>query len=137
MSKFQLPTQADIVAKNKELGFEIPTEYAEFLLVFNGGRPDKDRFVEQENGEEVVKFTVDCFFGIDIKKQDRFYDLYNQYIHLKHEMPRGYLPIAYDGVGNILTLGINEGNKGGIYRISATDDPGYETYKKYSPKLLS
>ena len=52
-------------------------------------------------------------------------------------MPRGYLPIAYDGVGNILTLGINEGNKGGIYRISATDDPGYETYKKYSPKLLS
>ena len=130
MSKYPLATKDIVDAKSKEIGVEIPKEYGDYLLVFNGGQPDKDRFVRQENGEKVIKFTVDYFLGIDVKKQDRFYDLYNQFVSLRGEMPKGFLPIGFDGVENLLALGVGKDNYGKVYRLAASDDPDYKRYNK-------
>src|ERR1035441_2925838 len=96
MSKFPLPTITNIQAANEELGFEIPEEYAKFLLTFNGGQPEKRIFNQNQKKGAFPEFIIKYFLGIDINQEKRLLDLYSQYIDVIGEMPHGLLPIAYD-----------------------------------------
>ena len=136
MSKYPLPTPADIDSKSKQLGFEIPKEYAEFLLTFNAGRPEKRVFKQSQNAEAFPDFVVKYFLGIDINDDDESCDLYAQYIDIIGQLPTGLLPIAYDSAENLLVLGTQNSNYNKVYKLLASDDPGYEKYTRFAPELL-
>ena len=136
MSQYPIPSESDIAAKNKQLGFEIPKEYASFLSTFNAGRPEKRVFRQSQNPEGFPDFIVNYFLGIAIDGEDENYDLYSGYIDVAGEMPKGLLPIAYDSAENLLVIGIEKNNYGKVYILYASENPKYERYTEHPPELL-
>jgi hypothetical protein len=88
---------------------QLPSEYRDFLLQHNGGKPIPSFFwiIPHEDGSSV----------------NQFYGLYNEpeYLSIKifigkerYGIPESMLPIGDDGVGNYICMGISIENYGHI-----------------------
>ena len=90
------------------LGVKFPNEYVQFLLKYNGGRPDPDGFdIEwrdnQEMGQHWRTSMLSWFLSIHDGNSANLLR-YNQ-ITFRGRIPKGTIAIAYDCGGNLILLG--------------------------------
>ena len=97
---------------------ELPQDYRNFLLKYNGGQP------------------VPSFFWIqpfhDGSGVYQFYGIHDGPIHLsidtylgeeRYGIPNSMIPIGDDGMGNFICLGINSTNYGEIFFLDHDEHP--------------
>lgn len=84
----------------------LPTAYFDFLLKFNGGRPDQDMFpiagFEDQTSSELM-----ALYGLNTKVPA--YDLLNTYKWFEGRIPSRFLAIGSDGGGNYVCFELNAG----------------------------
>ena len=91
------------------LGYTLPADYRNYLLRFNGGMPDQTFFWIKEGTDGS---SVHQFFGLHSLKSSSL----DMYIGDDHcGVPSGFIPIADDGVGNNVIIGLAGTNRGLIY----------------------
>ncbi|QLG39184.1 SMI1/KNR4 family protein [Paenibacillus sp. FSL W7-1088] len=97
-------------------GVQLPQQYREFLLKYNGGYPKPYYFtISKEQGIGMVNI----FYGIGEmydnldKKVDIFDDI----------LDAGFIPIADDSGGNQICLGLTEKHFGDVYFWIHDEDP--------------
>jgi hypothetical protein len=95
----------------KKLNIELPKDYIEWLLQYNGGRPEKDGCDVIEMISEVSDgFLVNWFYGLKYDPTyNESYELYDSYESFFDRMPKELIPIACDPGGNQICLGVVKG----------------------------
>lgn len=107
-------TQNDLDDIEKRLGFKFPAELRELYLQFNGGRPERDKFVGK-----VGTFIVNAFLPVKYSNshldtiETSFQDLN---IH-KQLLPNFLVPFAIDPFGNYYCFSTQEQDTGAIYFV--------------------
>lgn len=96
--------EADVSHFEMSIAAQLPDDYREFLLRYNGGYPSPNGF---RGGDEVLEH----FFGLWQKRADLNYEL------LAHRgfIPEGMIPIASDPFGNAILLEVSRPNRGRIW----------------------
>lgn len=93
----------------KQINANLPEEYKQFLLFYNGGQPDKTEFSTKKYGNSILQ----CFFGFDTPyRTDNFDYILNTF---KNRVPNDFLPIGRDMLGNLILIGIRQKYEGKIY----------------------
>jgi hypothetical protein len=86
-------TQAELEAVEKQIGYEFPQEYREFMLANNGGRPDPDVFrITLSDGytftQAVYKFcSLDellTFYREYLEEYMEVFELTDEYVEAKY-----------------------------------------------------
>jgi SMI1 / KNR4 family (SUKH-1) len=117
------PTNAEqIAAFEGQIGYKLPTEYCEFLLSHNGGRPVPDSFMLTVDDREPEEDLVMCFFplrelSLGAVEVEEFEELRTWPLHCawddlqsdleslyETEMDPPLLPIGTDGSSNYISL---------------------------------
>jgi hypothetical protein len=94
-------TQADIDALQSRLKIALPPDYQNFLLDYNAGVPDANRYIAAN-----VTTSVQQFFGIsDLDYQDLAWAVTTY----EGRLPSGMLPIAHAGGGDLICLSLEDG----------------------------
>lgn len=101
--------EALLVEAEGRFGAVFPSDYREFLLTYNGGRPVPDVF-DDVDGEEVSCVAV--FLGIDPRHKD---DIIAKRIVYLNRIPDDLVPIGRDPCGNAICLGIGSERYGQVY----------------------
>ncbi len=121
-------TIEDILSLEKEIGYSLPADYANFLLHYGGfGTEDYVSFTYlEENPRDDEKGLLDVFFGI---LPGDGYDLIKNYNCYKDRIPQNLLPIA-DSCGNVVCISLAGDNKDCVYLWDHNDEemvenPGY------------
>lgn len=107
--KFPPVNEEQVVAFERELGRPLPPQYRQFLLLYNGGRPQKDTFVVSGADDEDI---VDFFYGIGI---NNIYDLLENREIYESRIPEELLPIAGDPGDNQICISLTSDNYGKMY----------------------
>lgn len=94
-------TEADIDSLQSQLAVNLPPEYRDFLLQYNAGVPEPNRYVTA-----TITTSVQQFFGIsDANFQDLAWAV-NTY---EGRLPPAILPIAHAGGGDLICLSLEDG----------------------------
>ena len=108
---FRLPSVAEIEAAERSLGVTLPDDYKQFLLAYNGGRPEPNCFSVKDRGDALVNML----FGVR-DSQTRF-DLARE-LELATELdplPDGFIAVGNDPGGNSLLLSTAGSDRGEVY----------------------
>ncbi len=98
------PLSIDEIRKvEKELNTQLPQEYTEHLLKFNGGRCEPNIFSFLENGKE-TQSRVNWFLAIYDGEYDNFVDFFKDYKRNEKRVPENVIPIANDPFGNLICI---------------------------------
>lgn len=93
----------------KQINANLPEDYKQFLLLNNGGQPDKTEFTAKKYGNSILQ----RFFGFDtLYSTDNFDYILNTF---KGRVPNDFLPIGRDLLGNLILIGIKQKYEGKIY----------------------
>jgi cell wall assembly regulator SMI1 len=92
-------TEANLRRTENDLGFLFPSDYRRFLLEFNGGKPTPNMLVIPGNDEEVA---IESFLGIG--RRDLDLNIWTPELRHSLDMPKEYIPIAFDPGGNNLIM---------------------------------
>ena len=103
--------EADIQVVEKRLSGTLPSDYVDFLVKWNGGRPEPSAFSFEESGR-VTSSEVQCFFGVC---DNRNYGLVRNLDIYDGRVPAGCCPIACDPLGNLLLLSVVGPDRGTVY----------------------
>ena len=120
-------TVEDILSLEKEIGYSLGTDYANFILHYGGfSFEDYVCFILEQDPRDGEKGFLEVFY--DILPGDR-YDLIEKYNCYKNRIPRNLLPIA-DSSGDIVCISLAGDNKDCVYLWDHEDeemveDPGY------------
>jgi cell wall assembly regulator SMI1 len=92
-------------ALEHRLGVTIPVEYRDFLLAHNGGVPTHSVFDVSGEGEDSINqfFVVGSGSHTDLERAVRIY---------AGRLPPGAIPIAEDGLGNLVLLQASGARRG-------------------------
>ncbi len=118
----------DLMELERQLGFVLPMEYRNFLLIHNGGYPEPDVFPIHNNpvGNCGILHHYLCIKPGDV------YDIWGTFKNYQGRIPPDFLPIAGDPGGNLLCLGIFGETMGQIYfwdhEEEFTDRPRHNLY---------
>lgn len=100
-----------LVAAERDLGVQLPSEYRSFLTVWNGGRPQPNTFSYEIRGRK-ESGMVDWFLGIHNGEHDNL----RQYtLWYKGRIPSNLLPIAHDPGGNLICIAVSGSDLGAVY----------------------
>ncbi len=96
----------------------LPTEYRDFLLTYNGGKPEPSFFwiTFGEDGSSVQQF-----YGLHDGPHNLSIDTYTG--EEGYRLPKSVLPIADDGVGNFICLGISLSTFGKVFFMDHDSHP--------------
>ena len=100
-------SEQELGAFEREHGIKLPHQYRQFLLDYNGGRPEhRDfNFKDSTNGSQLLGF-----FGVgsrmDLSKELRTY---------KGRLPAGWFPVASDAGGNLICICLSGTNIGKVF----------------------
>lgn len=93
----------------KQINANLPEDYKRFLILNNGGQPDKTEFTVKKYGSSILQ----RFFGFNTPyKTDNFDYILNTF---KNRVPDDFLPIGRDMLGNLVLLGTRKKYDGKIY----------------------
>ncbi len=108
-------TYNDIEKVEAELEIKLPQDYKSFLVKHNGGQPkDGIKFMKKDHTDDIAwDFPINVFFGID--ENDTSYELLTMYAIFCDRMPSQLIPIADDGIGNKICIGIHGEYFGKVY----------------------
>ena len=110
----------------KSFGIILPNDYKTFLEEYNGGKPTPNSF-DFDDGNDAS--CIDKFLSVtDDDENKSICEYMSTY---KGRIPKGFLIIAHDPGGNLILLGVSEGQKGLYFwdhEMEAEDDeePSYE-----------
>lgn len=114
INSYKQISRSDIQLLSDKYGVFLPEEYAAFLLRHNGGRPEPRRYIKTgPKGEIYFDFEINVFFGIG--KDDTSYDILTMFDIYCERIPEELLPIAHDGISNIICIGVDKQYLGKIY----------------------
>ena len=111
-------------AYERQLGVELPQDYRDFLLEKNGGYPEPGALAIPGTSDVT---QVSRFLALDGELWDDLEVYRDRY---EGRVPPGWLPIGYDGFGNLLLLGMIAANRGFIAFWNhelESDDPAEAT----------
>lgn len=108
-TRFPQVNQGTIEAFEALIGFSIPEEYREFLLMNNGGEPDKADFSVEGWG----KTLVHVFYGLGTGY--KAYDIDWSRSTFDDILPSEIIPIACDPGGYLICLGLEGRARGKVY----------------------
>ena len=91
--------QEDIKALEVLKGKSLPSDYRNFLLSHNGGRPSKTDFSYKSDGEDAGSY-IEAF----IKLKGEIETIASHFELLKDRIPKDAIPIAHDGCGGLVLL---------------------------------
>jgi hypothetical protein len=100
-------TESDIAGFEESLGRPVPAAYRSFLLVHNGGSPDRRNFTITQDGRE-ESIAIKRLLGIGMA--ERTLDIAYVLDAFSDRAPETFFPIARDPGGNI--VGIVDGGEG-------------------------
>ena len=102
-------TLEDISNFEKIIKDNLPTDYKNFLMKYNGGQPQPSsfRFFSDRNDGS----SVDQFLSLGREKHS---NLLNYYENYKDRIPSGFIPIAHDAGGNLIIMELKS-NSNRIY----------------------
>lgn len=101
--------EAELMEFENQMQIRLPGEYRQFLLEYNGGRPDPNLFVFQGKNE-----GSDCHFILGLNGAPGS-DLRPFIETHKERLPRGLFPVAYDSLGNLICLSVKKEDFGKVY----------------------
>jgi hypothetical protein len=107
-------TDSQINAAEKDLGRALPAEYRQFLLQYNGGRPEPSDFVIVDPRRGTTQIgTVRYFLGINTPEETENLD----YVLgvFSDRMPSRIFPIARDPGGNFIVISSAGPDAGKVY----------------------
>jgi cell wall assembly regulator SMI1 len=114
MEKTFSPTNIEAINTfEKQIGYTLPDVYKEFLLQYNGGRPDNKNntfYILQQSGSDILNF----FFGLNIIDFE-CYDLLTHRSWMVGRMPISLLCIGSDPGGNLICISLAIKTYGQIY----------------------
>lgn len=100
------PTPDQISFVENLIGATLPCSYIALLMFSNGGHPQVDTFyVEVEGSRE--EWSISHFFHISSDLNSTENVVWN-YKHRWSGAPQGIVPIADDGIGNLICLDLTE-----------------------------
>jgi hypothetical protein len=125
--KLKALTQDDLKSLDEKLGFKVPPSYSNFLLTNNnGGQPIRNTFCQFDSHNNLInEVGVNVFLGID---DNLSCDLYHNSIILSDRIPADLLPIAHDGIGNVICIGVGEDNYENIFIWYDNETEGEPSY---------
>lgn len=105
-------TVAEIQSFEASQQILLPAEYKQFLLLHNGGKPDRRlfRFNHSAVGEFVGE--VGMFFSIDETSTDSLFEYMETY---SGRVPTDLLPVARDIGGNLICISVGNANSGQMF----------------------
>lgn len=95
--------EIDIQRLEQRHGMTLPGDYRAFLLLRNGGRPERDLFFAPESKSNPV---ARINFFLSIGDPDDSYDLDSTLDAVADRIEKGFLPIAVTWRGNYICLGV-------------------------------
>lgn len=115
----------------KRRGLRLPQPYRQFLLLNNGGRPDKCVFQYQTQDGRCGSSFVDTFFSVyegEYHNWDSYFDTYKSW---RKRVPDNLIPIADDPGGNLVLLSVSGEDVGNVYfwdhhKESRTGEPTWD-----------
>ncbi len=93
-----------IAGFEKGIGSNLPKDYRNFLLEFNGGRPEKRVFDYHLPDERIFDSAVNRFFGFNRPEESDIEFSYGLFSH--DRVPTGMFPIANDPFGNLVAMSL-------------------------------
>jgi hypothetical protein len=96
---------------------ELPQDYKEFLLTFNGGQPIKNK---TDTPETIVTYILGMHNG------DFYASLYKHIDMLSTRLPFSSLPIATDPFGNLFIMSLHPENYGQIFFWDHEGEPEHQ-----------
>ena len=103
-------SEVDIKRVERRLGIHLPKDLREHYLLHNGGRPRPCSFVKDGEAYDVEKF-------LPMNTGDKglsFEDTYVMMVDQTPEFPRGYIPFASDGMGELFMYSLKPDSFGNI-----------------------
>ena len=94
-------------------GLRFPSDYREFLLNFNGGRPDKWEF--RFKGKRTYTECVHYFLSMSDDPDISFHVYFQRYKVDDKCLADGLIPVAFDPGGNLICLSILGEKQGGVF----------------------
>ncbi|MDO6429025.1 SMI1/KNR4 family protein [Flavitalea sp. BT771] len=116
-------TPSDIERAEKELDVFFPLEFVEHYLRYNGGLPEKDKFIWQDGG----KTRINCFSSIKDAGFVSLEETYRDLIILESYLPIGIIPFGTDDGGNSFCISARKEDHGFVYYCN---DDHYNTENK-------
>lgn len=113
---FQLDSRYGVVSPQQLQQLEsrlltpLPNDYKRFLLKWNGGKPNLDRFVVPGWPNQAT--VVNRFFAVHTGK---YSNLEKEIRDYRDRLPQGIIPIAEDPFGNLICLGLENEQRGSVY----------------------
>ncbi|MBK8492221.1 MAG: SMI1/KNR4 family protein [Saprospirales bacterium] len=90
----------------KSNSFQLPEDYKQFLLKYNGGTPLKPYLKEKDT-------NISCFFGL--ADEPDWFSLTNVIEDLAGRIPGSFIPIADDSFGKLILKSLALENYGEIF----------------------
>jgi hypothetical protein len=114
------PTQDQVELVERLIGAKLPASYIAFLMSSNGGYPEVSMFRDRTKGS-CQEWEVDHFFHIfsDLNSTN---NVVWQYRHRWNGAAREIVPIADDGLGNLVCLDLTESEAARVI-VWVHDDP--------------
>ncbi|MDM5154770.1 SMI1/KNR4 family protein [Bacillus sp. DX1.1] len=99
----------------EKYNIKLPDEYKQFLLLNNGGKAEKRRFVTNDGRKEgIVESSVVLFFPLFTETKPNLEEMFNKY-NLGKVVPSHFFPIGYSIGESLVCLLVEGEEKGNIY----------------------
>jgi hypothetical protein len=110
--------ESDLAEFESKIGYSLPVEYREFLMLYNGGKPVPDffRVPDWEYEETYVTELKGLANGKSVDLSELF-DL------LHDRLPKGFIAIGSDPGGNQILLSLSKDTKGQVYFFDHENEP--------------
>ncbi|HRG48818.1 MAG TPA: SMI1/KNR4 family protein [Leptospiraceae bacterium] len=105
-------TKIEVDSFIKKYNLKLPKEYIEFLYIYNGGRPVKNKFTfisSTIKSNPNTASMVDDFYGIN-DENDKISHLERVLKVFKDRIPKEFLTIGCDPGGNQILISLKDGS---------------------------
>jgi len=116
--KGQAINEAELANFESKIGYTLPVEYREFLLLYNGGKPIPDFF-------KVPEWQYEETYVTELKglANGKPVDLSELFDLLDGRLPKGFIAIGSDPGGNQILLSLSNDKRGQVYFFDHENEP--------------
>lgn len=114
---FGLPTENELNDFETQNGTKLPQDYRDFLLKFNGGKP---------NQKTSFNTSTKVTYFLGMHNGDYYASLYKHIEMYKSRLPFGTFPVATDPFGNLFIMSLHPESNGHIYFWDHEEEPEYQ-----------
>jgi SMI1-KNR4 cell-wall len=107
-------SQNEILELETKIRVPLPGTYKDFLMQYNGGKPEPNEFIYVENSHE--KYAIlQRFLGISERSYSNLYGYIETFKEHEERIPSNLIPIAHDPGGNLICISVMGEDIGKVY----------------------